>query len=79
MMNADGSGLHRVTHTPNRDEEWPDWSPDGRWIAYGVDGSFNGISSTHIYVARPNGSGRRLLTHPCHRPRTNALPIWLPG
>lgn len=80
MMNADGSGVRRVTNTPNRDESAPSWSPDGRWIAYSVDDS----RSVQIYVARPNGSRSHMITHPCHRKCTsvneirNDGPIWQP-
>ena len=33
-INPDGSGRFRVTNTKNTDEERPDYSPDGKKIAY---------------------------------------------
>ena len=33
VVNVDGSGLRRLTHTPGSDG-WPAWSPDGRRIAF---------------------------------------------
>ena len=33
VCNADGSGLVRLTHSPE-DESSPCWSPDGRWICF---------------------------------------------
>jgi dipeptidyl aminopeptidase/acylaminoacyl peptidase len=65
MMNLDGTGLQRVTNTPNRGESAPAWSPEGRWIAYGVGGTLHGKESAQLYVARPNGSLPRMITHPC--------------
>lgn len=35
-INADGSGLFQVTHTPGEASTEPDPSPDGRWIDYMV-------------------------------------------
>lgn len=41
----------------------PRASPDGRWIAYtGVDSTFNSYVTDDLYVMRPDGSGRRVLT-----------------
>ena len=37
MMNADGSGIVDVSRNAARNERYPDWSPDGRWIACGTD------------------------------------------
>jgi len=34
VVNADGSGLMNLTDTPNVLEMHPDWSPDGKMIAY---------------------------------------------
>ena len=49
VMRADGRGVHRLTD--GRFDENPDFSPDGRSIAYG---SMRGIK-----IIRPDGTGRR--------------------
>ncbi len=51
-MNADGSGVVRLTDEPATDAQ-PAWSPDGTKIAFvsGRDGS------RHIYEMNPDGSG----------------------
>ena len=89
-MNADGSDLQRVTNTPDREESWPAWSPNGRWIAYAAHDSQSNPAGVHdsritqIYVARPNGSRPRMITHPCRLNCTrkddisNGEPIWQP-
>jgi TolB protein len=64
VMNADGSDVRQVTDTQDLDEHDPVWSPNGRWIAYVAAGK-GGASSYQIYVSRPNGSSRRILTHAC--------------
>ena len=62
----------------------PAWSPDGQWIAFSSDrdsprphrpDGFELIQQTEIYVAHPDGSGLRRLTH------TNSYagsPSWSP-
>ncbi len=34
VIRPDGSGLRQLTHSPNTIEVYPEWSPDGRFIAY---------------------------------------------
>jgi Tol biopolymer transport system component len=78
-MAADGSNVHRVTNTPNRDEHDPAWSPDARWIVYSGMGSFHGASSSQIYVSKADGSNRRILTHACGEcAYVNDEPTWQP-
>ncbi len=56
-MNADGSGLRRLTRGPAY-HGWPVWSPDGRKIAFQrQDGQQAGV-----YVINVDGSGERNLT-----------------
>jgi len=53
VMNADGSNLQQVTHTPDFEESLPAWSPDGRALAFADYTSANGL-----YVVRRDASGR---------------------
>jgi len=60
VRRTDGSGLTRLTNTPDTDESTPDWSPDGTKIAFtGADISGN----NDIYVMNTDGSGRTNLTN----------------
>ncbi len=78
-MNADGSGIEKLTNTASRDERDPAWSPDGREIVYDGQGSFHGASSSQIYVSGANGVNRRILTHACGDcAYINDEPSWQP-
>jgi TolB protein len=71
VMNADGSSVRQLTHTP-RAEGYPAWSPDGRQIAYESDdpgGNFD------IYVMNADGSNVHRLTTD---PRRDVGPAWSP-
>jgi Tol biopolymer transport system component len=66
VVNADGSGVKRLTRTRRRtDEEWsqnPSWSPDGKWIAF--DGARTATGDwliPDIYVMRADGTGEHRL------------------
>jgi TolB protein len=62
VMNADGSGLHRVTPWNLRGGDNPDWAPDSSRILFhsGVDVN---NSRSQYYTVRPDGSGLTQLTH----------------
>ena len=69
LINSDGSGLQRLTpHRPDaRGSQGPDWSPDGKWIAFhsNRDAKLDGapaFSGTDIYVMDAQGSNVRRLT-----------------
>ena len=60
VMNADGSGVTRLTRTA-ADEGYPSWSPDGRTITFDSDRDGN----FEIYAMDADGGNpRRLTTHP---------------
>jgi TolB protein len=52
VVNADGSGLQRLTQNAF---EGPSWSPDGRKLVF--------VRSADIWVMNADGSGQRNLTH----------------
>jgi TolB protein len=62
VVNVDGTGLRRLTAW-GHDLGAPDWSPDGRLIAY--NGVFDARPGTlnEIYTMRPDGSDVRQVTH----------------
>lgn len=69
-MNADGSGLRRLTDHPAFDGD-PAWSPDGRRIAFRSQRDGN----NEIYVMKADGTGIvRLTDHPAD----DLHPVWSP-
>jgi Tol biopolymer transport system component len=70
VINADGGGFKQLTHTPKADNFWPNWSPDGKQIAFesNRDGSFQ------IYTMTADGSRQKRLT----QFEYSAYPNWLP-
>jgi TolB protein len=68
-MDADGSHVTNITKTPATSEGWPSWSPDGKTIAYSVDGV--------IILANPDGSNPHALHSPDPRFHEEAA-AWSP-
>ena len=70
IMNVDGSGVSRLTDNSANDEH-PDWSPDGRRIAFisDRDGDYE------IYVMNADGSDVIQLTD---NSTDDVLPSWSP-
>jgi TolB protein len=70
VMNADGSGLRRLTRSPGLDMR-PAWSPDGRRLAF----TSNRDGHYQVYVMNADGSGlRRVSNHP----ERDDYPTWHP-
>jgi TolB protein len=85
-IKPDGSGKRWVTHPGRRVVHLvPDWSPDGRWIAFvrakgkGPDSS-NPSDRPRIFRIHPNGGGRRDLSTSCTEPCLwHDDPTWSPN
>lgn len=75
VVNADGSGLRRLTKTPGWDFD-PAWSPDGRQIAFRRQPGDD--TTSDIYVMNADGSSRRNLTASSGALRDWG-PAWSPG
>lgn len=54
VMDSDGSNVIRLTDAPGW-EEFPSWSPDGRWIAYGD------VNARRIALVSPDGQHNRVV------------------
>jgi Tol biopolymer transport system component len=74
VMNADGSGLIRLTTDPASDGR-PDWSPDGRRIAFSSNRVGPPGGPSDIWVMNADGSGQTRLTTD---PADDSFPSWSP-
>jgi Tol biopolymer transport system component len=69
---ADGSGaVVPLVDIPSTFASLPDWSPDGRSIAFVISGSDDPSVPDGIHVVRPDGSDRRFLVD-------GSSPTWSP-
>lgn len=73
LMNADGTGVRRLSDMAELSDFQPTWSPDGQKIAF--VSYRNGDVATQIYVMNADGSGQTRLTND---PTGNAQPAWSP-
>ncbi len=73
-----GTGVRRVTHTGGGVGTEPDWSPDGRWIAYMIapDGDQDHARLAKIH---PSGTAMTPLSQTCTGwCRSDGFPAWSP-
>jgi Tol biopolymer transport system component len=71
VVNADGTGLHRIAQVPGRVPPLS-WSPDGRWILFETGGAA-------VEVVHPDGTGlRRITLDSVPTLRAAAYPSWSP-
>jgi Tol biopolymer transport system component len=75
VVNADGSGLTRLTDDADLAGDWLSWSPDGTRIVYvsGRDSGCSYFSCNRLYVMNADGSDKRGLTEP-----ESFFPTWSP-
>lgn len=73
-MNANGSGLRRLTSAVGTDDD-PQWSPDGKRIVFTSERDHQSsnpqLVTAEIYVMNADGSGQRRLT-------SNSVEDWVP-
>jgi dipeptidyl aminopeptidase/acylaminoacyl peptidase len=60
VVSANGTGLTRLTFTPDEYEQWPSWSPDGSKIAFVVERAGSGIYQ--VWVMDQDGANQRQVT-----------------
>lgn len=72
-IDADSSGLAPLAKTAAKlsHEEWPAWSPDGRWLAF----TSTQPGNQEIFVAKPDGGDPRQVTQ---HAGIDAHPAWSP-
>jgi TolB protein len=73
VMNADGSDQTRLTNYDGRDLD-PDWSPDGRWIAFHRE--IDPISAQILEVFVVNANDSKQILELTFEPTENAHPGW---
>jgi Tol biopolymer transport system component len=61
-VNADGTGLHRVTPWKLRAGDGPDWSPDGTQILFRSPETEDFLHC-NLFTIHPDGTGLRQVTH----------------
>jgi Tol biopolymer transport system component len=70
-INADGSGLTPFAETPGYSCGSPDWSPDGKFVAYDTWKNEETYNESQVAVIRADGTDIRLLG-------PGAMPSWSP-
>jgi TolB protein len=84
VIDIDGTGLTKLTQDPDPlvaiDDIRPDWSPDGRRIAFQSNRRDPKSKGYEIFTMNPDGTGvRRLTSHQPTDTVTDAAPEWSPN
>ncbi len=74
-MNADGSGLSRLTINDFNDDDHPRWSPDGTKILFQSDRDNPETGDADVYVMNANGTGQTRLTYDA---ADDSAAVWSP-
>ena len=74
VVNADGSGLRRLS-PPGKYDESPSWSPDGKRIVFARSADVSDGLDTDVWVMNRDGASARKLTH---HPVLDQYPAWSP-
>ncbi len=75
IIHPDGSGLTRLTNTPDSDEDGPAWSPDSRQIAFSWRDRTGTVGERDIYRMNADGTGVTRITSD---PASEFDPAWSP-
>jgi Tol biopolymer transport system component len=75
IIHPDGSGLTRLTNTPDADEDGPAWSPDSRQIAFSARDRTSTVGERDIYKMNADGTG---VTRVTNDPASEFDPAWSP-
>lgn len=77
VVATDGTGLRQVV-PPTPGLEHPDWSPNGRWIAFNIGPEDRSTPNAgNVYVVRPDGSDLHVL-RPASKHQVFFKPRWSP-
>ena len=74
-VGVDGTGLEAITDR-DADRAYPSWSPDGKWLSYKltvIDGGW----STHLAIARPDGTGEQRLVSETSSKAAFSGSVWM--
>jgi TolB protein len=71
VVNVDGSGSKILFSDEKQTFGSPDWSPDGKWIAYDTWMAGEGFADAQIEIVRADGTDRRHIG-------AGAMPSWSP-
>lgn len=75
IRNADGSGAREIASAPGRWAYFPEWSPDGKSLAFSVSPQHHEGEDWDLAVINADGTGFRKLTT---GPGNDRLPDWKP-